>query len=62
MVVSARTDVAGNYEMPLPQTGRYIVSVLAAGALQAIARQILLSGQSSVVDFEDLPLAELVSR
>ncbi|MBQ1444942.1 MAG: MFS transporter [Renibacterium sp.] len=61
-VGSARTDVAGNYEMPLPQTGRYIVSVLAAGALQAIARQILLSGQSSVVDFEDLPLAELVSR
>lgn len=61
-VGSARTDVAGNYEMPLPQTGRYIVSVLAAGALQAIARQILLSGQSSVVDFEDLPLPELVSR
>ncbi|GAA1048801.1 MFS transporter [Arthrobacter russicus] len=61
-VGSARTDVAGNYEMPLPQTGRYIVSVLAAGALQAIARQILLPGQSSVVDFEDLPLPELVSR
>lgn len=61
-VGSARTDVAGNYEMPLPQTGRYIVSVLAAGALQAIARQILLSGQSSVVDFEDLPLPELVNR
>lgn len=60
-VGSARTDVAGNYDMPLPQTGRYIVTVLAAGASQAIARQILLSGQSSVVDFEDLPLAELVS-
>ncbi|WP_199533175.1 carboxypeptidase-like regulatory domain-containing protein [Renibacterium salmoninarum] len=58
---SARTDVAGNYELPLPQTGRYIVTVLATGATRAVARQVVLTGQSLVVDFEDLPLAELVT-
>lgn len=60
-VGSARTDASGAYDMPLPQTGRYIMTVLAAGASQAVARQILLSGQSLVVDFDDLPLADLVS-
>ncbi|WP_394940240.1 MFS transporter [Psychromicrobium sp. YIM B11713] len=59
-VDSARTDAEGNYEMPLPQTGRYILTALASGASLAASRQVLLTSQSSVVDFDELPSAELV--
>nr|WP_218847270.1 MFS transporter [Psychromicrobium silvestre] len=61
-VGSARTDEQGSYEMPLPQTGRYILSVLAPGASKAAARHILLTAQSSVVNFDDLPLSEALVR
>lgn len=59
-VCSVRTDDHGDYQMPLPQTGRYILSGLAQNATEALAQQVFLTSQSSVVNFEDLPSAELV--
>ncbi|MCY0905026.1 MFS transporter [Arthrobacter sp. H14-L1] len=41
----------GKYELPLPPTGRYILSTLDAQGETARARQITVAGQSAVVDF-----------
>lgn len=60
-VASVSTDPEGRYEIPLPQIGRYILTVLAPGARRAVARQVALSGQASVLDYDDLPAAELVA-
>ncbi len=42
----------GKYELPLPPTGRYILSTLDPQGETARARQITVAGQSAVVDFE----------
>ncbi|AJT43101.1 MFS transporter [Psychromicrobium lacuslunae] len=59
-VCSVRSDQQGGYQMPLPQTGRYILSGLAEGATEASAQQVFLSSQASVLNFDELPAAELV--
>ncbi|WP_312875950.1 MFS transporter [Arthrobacter terrae] len=42
----------GRYELPLPPSGRYILSTLDPQGETARARQITVAGQSAVVDFE----------
>jgi hypothetical protein len=52
MVRSARTDGAGNYCMPLPEAGRYIVTMLEPDTLLAHARKVVLDVRSAVVDID----------
>ena len=59
MVHSARADGRGHYCMPLPEAGRYIVTMLEPDTLLAHARKVVLDVRSVVVDVDApaLPVA-----
>ncbi len=59
VVGSVRADPAGGYCMPLPQAGRYIVTMLEPDTLQATARKLVLDVRSAVIDI-DVPPPVLV--
>jgi hypothetical protein len=50
VVSSVRADSAGNYCMPLPAAGRYIITMLEPDTLRASARKLELDVRSAVVD------------
>jgi hypothetical protein len=52
MVRSARADGGGHYCMPLPEAGRYIVTMLEPDTLLAHARKVVLDVRSAVVDID----------
>jgi hypothetical protein len=56
LVRSTRTDGGGHYCMPLPEAGRYIVTMLEPDSLLAHARKVVLDVRSAVVDI-DTPAA-----
>jgi hypothetical protein len=52
LVRSTRADGGGRYCMPLPEAGRYIVTMLEPDTLLAHARKVVLDVRSAVVDIE----------
>ncbi len=52
MVRSARADAGGRYCMPLPEAGRYIVTMLEPDTMLAHARKVVLDVRSAVVDVD----------
>ncbi len=50
--VASTHTVDGRYELPLPPTGRYILTTLDPRRNSAQARQIVVASQSAVVDFD----------
>ena len=52
LVRSTRADGAGRYCMPLPEAGRYIVTMLEPDTMLAHARKVVLDVRSAVVDIE----------
>src|SRR6478752_5459910 len=52
MVRSARADAGGHYCMPLPEAGRYIVTMLEPDTLLAHARKVVLDVRSASVDVD----------
>ena len=52
LVRSTRADGGGRYCMPLPEAGRYIVTMLEPDTLLAHARKVVLDVRSAVVDID----------
>ena len=52
VVGSVRANSAGAYCMPLPQAGRYIVTMLEPDTLRATARKLVLDVRSAVIDID----------
>ncbi len=52
VVGSVRADGTGSYCIPLPQAGRYIVTMLEPDTLQATARKLVLDVRSAVIDID----------
>jgi hypothetical protein len=49
---SDHTDAEGHYELSLPQSGRYIVTVLDPMTERSLARHVLVAAQTSTVDID----------
>jgi len=56
-IAACRTDASGRYAMPLPPTGRFIVTVVTPDRRRSLSRQVLILATQShtmeVIDLED---------
>ena len=52
LVRSTRADGGGRYCLPLPEAGRYIVTMLEPDTMLAHARKVVLDVRSAVVDID----------
>ena len=52
-VATVHADQAGRYQIPLPPTGRYIVTVVDPGAQWVVSRQVpVIAAQSNTIDID----------
>jgi hypothetical protein len=51
-VASTRTDRSGHYELPLPPTGRYILTAVEAETFHTYSRKIVAAAESAVVNLD----------